>query len=332
MNRSTAGAFLIIAIAIFFGQTARADEVRRAVWIDTDPACYSRFTHDVDDCWALLLALRDDSLDIRGISSVFGNASEPRNHETLVRLLEAFAQGEAIPLVHRGATEPIGSLATSGSFGEPASKAMAAALTQEPLTIIALGPLTNIATLVSNYPQHIKNISSVIAVAGQRPQHTARIFPGESRLFHVHDFNFRKDVRAAEIVLNSPVSITLLPFEAARQIGIESSDLSALAQEGPRSKWLNDISIPWLRFWEIAFQADKFHPFDALAIGLVSWPQLFSCQEMTAWIEYKRALFIGSRDRLLVAHTSQPDSKRKQVNYCYGVNNSFKTELLASFR
>ena len=322
----------MIATGMLCLQTVSADGQRTAVWIDTDPACNFRFTQDVDDCWALLLALEENSLDIRGISSVFGNASEPESHETLVRLLEAFTQPDASPPVYRGAVGPIDTLAAPVSARNPASEAMAAALAQEPLTVIALGPLTNVAALVSSHPQRIANITRVIVVAGQRPQHSSRIFPGESRLFHVHDFNFRKDVRATEIVLHSSVPITLLPFEAAQQIGITSSDLSSLAEASPRSRWLSDISAPWLHFWKVAFKAENFHPFDTLAVGLVSWPQLFSCQDMTAWIQFKKALFVDSRDRLLVAQAAQSGSYGERVSYCYGVSQFFKTKLMASLR
>lgn len=42
---------------------------KQAVWIDTDPACGHEKTDDVDDCWALLLALQSDELEILGIST-----------------------------------------------------------------------------------------------------------------------------------------------------------------------------------------------------------------------------------------------------------------------
>ena len=47
----------------------------QAVWIDSDPACGHAKTDDVDDCWALLLGLRSNELEIRGISTLFGNGS-----------------------------------------------------------------------------------------------------------------------------------------------------------------------------------------------------------------------------------------------------------------
>lgn len=46
----------------------------KEVWIDTDPACGLGSTADPDDCFALVLALQEARLQIRGISTVFGNA------------------------------------------------------------------------------------------------------------------------------------------------------------------------------------------------------------------------------------------------------------------
>ena len=53
---------------------------KQAVWIDTDPACGHAKTDDVDDCWALFLALRSNEMDIRGISTVFGNGSGEKSN------------------------------------------------------------------------------------------------------------------------------------------------------------------------------------------------------------------------------------------------------------
>ena len=44
-----------------------------SAWIDTDPACGQGATNDVDDCWALMMALRSPELALRGISTTFGN-------------------------------------------------------------------------------------------------------------------------------------------------------------------------------------------------------------------------------------------------------------------
>lgn len=60
----------------------------RAVWIDADPSCAIGPTHDVDDCWAIIAALRADSLQIIGLSTVFGNTDVAKATATAQALLE----------------------------------------------------------------------------------------------------------------------------------------------------------------------------------------------------------------------------------------------------
>jgi pyrimidine-specific ribonucleoside hydrolase len=297
-----------------------------AVWIDSDPACNQARTNDVDDCWALLLALGSQTLDIRGISSVFGNSSEELSYTTATSLLQKFDFSNAAPSVYRGAVVPLGS---SSPNTNPAVEALAAALEKEALTIIALGPLTNIASLVINHPDRIANIKQVIVVAGQRPDKKLGFYPGKSKLFHVHDFNFRKDVRAVDTILSSPIPVALVPFEVAQVINIDEYDLTQMKQGGYQARWLGEISAPWLGLWQQDFQATGFHPFDSLAIGFASNPELFSCESIPAKIEHKQSLFMNSRDKLVVSHEY---SEQNLVRYCYAVDPFFKSHMLEILR
>ena len=130
---------------------ANADEHQKAVWIDTDPACGTGARADVDDCFALLYALRSPALRVVGISTVFGNTDLQTATETLHALLEqplALPLGTATRLaVHAGASR---ARTAASPHGTPASEALATALRAERLTLIALGPLTNVATLIAH--------------------------------------------------------------------------------------------------------------------------------------------------------------------------------------
>ena len=80
---------------------------KQAVWIDSDPACGHAKTDDVDDCWALLLALRSNELDIRGISTLFGNGSGEKSYRTAIELIQRFGNEGVTPAIHRGAGGPL---------------------------------------------------------------------------------------------------------------------------------------------------------------------------------------------------------------------------------
>ncbi len=296
----------------------------RPVWVDTDPACDGRSDHDVDDCWALVRAWQAEGIVVRGTSTVYGNSSEANSFEVLNWLMKQMPQ-TAVP-VFRGASHP---LANGVQEENAAAAALAAALRREPLTIIALGPLTNIATLISEYPEVLGNIESLVVVAGQRPEQGARFHPGSSPLFHVHDFNFRKDVAAFQRVLDAGLPLTLLPYEVAAKVQVAAEDLSRMAAAGAQGTTLAGLAEPWLHHWQRMFRNDSFHPFDSLAVGYVIDSNRFSCESLPATIEHRRSLFLEARDRLLV---SEKFASSAQVDYCYDVDPGFKADLLLSLQ
>jgi inosine-uridine nucleoside N-ribohydrolase len=303
---------------------AAAETAQRplAVWIDTDPACGAGPTADVDDCWALAFALRAPHLRVIGISTVFGN--EAQDHELtapqrvdLVRKLIARA-GPGAP-VFAGAQRGAGT-----GNRTPASEAMATALAREPLTILALGPATNVAALLQHHPEQAQHIEQIVLVAGKPP---GRLFhPGRHWWFHFGDFNVAQDVDAMRTVLRSGVPITLLPFETGMQVEITAADLERLQQAGGLAGWLAEASKPWLSFWHgRLIERPGFSPFDALAVGYVAQPQLFECNAAHARIGFSVFLapFGLGRD-LEVADGIDG----VPVRYCDTVHPSFKHTLL----
>ena len=141
---------------------------RIPVWIDTDPSCGEGFRHDVDDCLALIQAFNSPELEIVRIGTVFGNT----DHDTAAAIAQRVvapsgctqAQHLCPSHVHAGARSP-----DQGFVETPATKALRSILAHRPVTILALGPLTSVATFLVNYPELRRQIGRVIAVAGRRP-------------------------------------------------------------------------------------------------------------------------------------------------------------------
>ena len=295
------------------------------IWIDTDPSCGQGATNDVDDCWALMMALRSPELNIRGISTTFGNTKGEtalqvaRQAITSGRHANGHMVGAAQTPVYEG-SHHIGSPQWKST---QASTAIASLLRRENLTIIAQGPLTNIATVIINYPDLVKNIDRIVMVAGKRPGDL--FHPGQQWWFHFRDFNIRKDTPAAKIVLDSGIPLVLTPFELATKVTIMRSDLDKLASGDKAAQWLRQVSLPWMSFWEDHLHKQGFHPFDALAVGYVTMPDLFHCEILPARIGF--SLFLepfGLGHDLEVA----PDIKGSQVYYCSDVDRRFKDRLI----
>ncbi len=307
-------------IAGLFCLTASAEPV----WIDTDPACGLTKTSDVDDCWALLLALGSSELEIRGISTVFGNSDGDRSYERAKHLVERLVSPQSRPMVYDGAHAK---LSPQNPQTTDASRALLHTLEQEQLTIIALGPVTNIATVLLERPELVSQIRQVIAVAGKRPSPGLGFYPGRSRILHLHDLNFRKDVKAFDVLLRSGVPTVLLPYEVASKVIIMPQDLDELAKAGGEALWLSNLSQDWMSFWRKSLKTSGFYPLDSLAVGYATMPDYFKCEILPALIERKRSRFVESRDNLLV---SKKLNSQTFVTFCYDVDLRFKSLLLTS--
>ncbi len=296
----------------------RSNASKLPIWIDTDPACGQSATNDVDDCWALMMALRSPELDLRGISTTFGN-TKGKTALQVARQVIGHLGGAARTPIYEG----------SHSSGSPewkstqASEAIASVLRQEKLTIIAQGPLTNIATVIVNHPDVVRNVERIVMVAGKRPGNL--FHPGEQWWFHFRDFNIRKDTPAAKIVLNSGIPLILTPFELATKVTIMRSDLDKLGSGDEAAHWLRQASQSWMSFWEDRLHKQGFYPFDALAVGYVTMPDLFGCEILPARIGF--SIFLepfGLGHDLEVAQ----DIKGSQVYYCSDVDRRFKDCLI----
>jgi pyrimidine-specific ribonucleoside hydrolase len=302
-------------IVLVLGSPVAAGE--RAIWIDTDPACTIGSTHDVDDCWAIIAALRADNLRVIGLSTVFGNTEVKKATATAQALLNMVAfheSGRLVPPVLEGASQPIRRQREIPS----AVNELARSLKAQRLTILALGPLTNIAMLLQEQPDLSSQIEAIVAVAGQQPDQVFRV--GNTPLMHLHDLNVRKDPEALEIVLHSGIPIHLIPFEAAQQVIVTRADLHTLEQREGLDAWLASLSGSWLEFWESVLGAPGFFPFDALAVAYLVTPGEFTCHEISAKMIRRRGFFFV-RDTLEVSHSFEGSA---MVHYCSDVSRSIR--------
>ncbi|MCZ6853217.1 MAG: nucleoside hydrolase [Gammaproteobacteria bacterium] len=242
--------------------------------IDTDVALGLRHEgrpRDIDDGFAIVEAINVDDLELRGVTTVFGNAPHDAVHRVaaeIIRLKKA-----AVPVVP-GAARP---LPQAGDLPDPnpAVEFMASQLAQTSMAIAAIGPLTNIGLLVHHYPEVLTNITSLIIVAGRSIG--ASFYIGD--IGPVRDFNFEHDVRAAELVMTSSVPLVLAGFELTSQVTITQADLATIAaQGGTTAEYFHTNSLAWCQYWIDAFAEPGFHPWDSAAIAWLRHPEYFQCE------------------------------------------------------
>lgn len=293
------------------------------VWIDTDAAPDMPF-RDKDDLFALLAAFEAPELTIRGVSLVFGNHRDLDAARSGIRdLVRRFAP---VPIpVHVGAGRASDLGRTTG-----ASTALTGALSREPLVIVALGPLTNVATVLRQRPSLVSNVTRIIAVAGRRPDQELR--PRHGRL-NLSDLNFESDVEAFRVVLEHGIPITLISFELSRQLWITESDLRWMRNAGgPAARWLARQSAGWLDLWAHGIGVLGFHPFDAPVVTYLLSSRLMRCDRRvpasiaTAPLETWWGRPLGFRKPVLLV--SEELASPYRVDYCVDIDSRAKHDLL----
>ncbi len=324
---------LIISIVVPTVSASQYQQPQR-IWIDADPACGHSFLSDVDDCLAIAAVLSAPGINVVGISTVFGNESVHVTDRVTRNLVHRMSSGSiaAMP-VYKGARS---------RWPEPsqASIAIAQALEAGPLTVLALGPLTNLSMALHERPDLASRLTNVIAVMGKRPGQIFRPAEGSSSNLLgagivFSDFNLRKDPEAAQHVLNSHVPMTLIPYELSRQVEIDSAGLRQLAAVSSIGSWLAGQAKKWLMFWNGVIGRNGFYPFDLVAAAYLLEPQQFVCHRQLAAVERDKPwhrMGIGPQSLLVLnsaAFTGQPSS----VRYCSRFRNpdSFNPANLLSY-
>jgi purine nucleosidase len=271
-------------------------DIPRRLWIDTDAACGHSERTDPDDCFAIASLAQASDFHIVGISSVFGNAPLDVVDRTVKELAGMLSVELGRPLpVHSGSARP---LAPEGlSTQPPAHEALTTALEEGPLTVIALGPLTNLAAVLEGRPD-LQSRVRLVAVMGRRPGHIfhpaegadAGILFGHGPVFR--DFNFVMDMRAAQKVVISNLRTILIPYDAARGIEINTGDLDRLSAVGGTRSWIAKRARSWLAYWQKDIGRKGFYPFDLLAAGFVIEPRHFGCAQVQMWVGEDPTFFI----------------------------------------
>jgi pyrimidine-specific ribonucleoside hydrolase len=276
--------YVFAAVALFARGAAAA-----TVWIDTDVSIGSPI-REVDDAYALVLALHSPEIRIAGLSTTYGNA--PLGHTTRMAadIVRRFGAPAALSVakVYSGAR-------SASELGRPteASNALAAALEKGRLTYIALGPLTNLATFLRLHPKMASRIDQVIFLGGQAPGTSLALRPDGS--FRIHDANVFKDPAATAAVLRSKLRLMAIPVATASKLLVDATDLRELEKGGEAGNYLSRRSRIWLCFWTNIVQTDGGAVFDTLAIIAATKPGLLSAERRFATMDRNGNLVVTTR-------------------------------------
>ncbi|MDP5043535.1 MAG: nucleoside hydrolase [Leeuwenhoekiella sp.] len=302
---------------------------KKKVWIDTDLSVGMKRYHregysDVDDGYAILQLFKAESIEVTGISAVFGNTKIEDAYRLSQKMATEYAPYE-IP-VFKGAAEKV-NLAQVES--NAAVEALAEALRKEPQHILAIGPATNIGILVLLYPELKTQIKEVVLVAGRRAAN-AYFKIGKPISHHAPDLNFDLDNDAFRILFENDIKVVLCPFEISNKVWLTAKDLETLRTKDAGNIWLSEQSQPWLKQWHAGGETG-FNPFDVLASHYLMAPEDLIMEELNAHLEiHPNDMLLETPEhnfkQYLICNT-QPGFK---VTYCYNVVSDYHQKLMNS--
>ena len=142
----------------------------------------------------------------------------------------------------------------------------------EPRTVVALAPLTNVAELIEREPSALRPDDRLVILGGTHK--------GPGNKGPVAEFNFRCDPEAADIVLERcPCPITLVPLDLCMRNVLSLSDFARLKDPALRS-FLEDLC----RDYAVANEAEEgIHGilmYDPLAIFCAAHPECFTFEKI----------------------------------------------------
>lgn len=299
------------------GAPASAQTTRRVVWMDVDPAVM-RGGHEPDDGLALVQAFHSPELEVRGVSAVFGNAALEKTCPIAHGIARRFGPKDLS--VTCGA-------AAAGELGREteATHALADALRKEPITILALGPVTNVATVLKRHPELAQHIVEIVAVAGRRPGQSFVL--GNETGDPLMDFNFELDPEGFQVLLDSGASIALAPFEISSKVAITPEDVERFERGTEAARYFVGPIRDYFDWYQERFGVRAIFPYDTLAVAYVTVPQWIEREELPVEIQTHPDDVDRKGDKPYLIVSSEIDSKRRVV-YCYRAAPEFKEDLM----
>lgn len=249
-----------------------------------------------DDAIAMILACASDKLDVRAITTVGGNQTVAKTTNNALRMLTFMnkqipvAKGadrpmrrelEIAPEVHgdSGLDGPVIPEATQKALDINAYELMAKVVeeSEEKVTLVPTGPLTNIAIFLSAYP-HLKSKIERISLMG------GSAIGGNWTA--AAEFNILVDPEAADIVFRSGIPITMSGLDVTHKAQVYPEDIEKIRSQGGKVA----ILVAELLEYFIKFHKEicgwDFAPLhDPCAIAWLINPDMFKSKKLNVQID-----------------------------------------------
>ena len=264
---------------------------KEKIIIDTDPG--------IDDAVALAIALFNESVDVKLITTVAGNVSLEKVTANALRLLTFW--GKKIP-VAKGAEKPLiekfidaahihGQSGMDGfDFPEPdmsllvkehaVNKMREVIMAEKTITLVAIGPLTNVALLFALYPEVKTHISRIVLMGGSLTRGNKGVMA---------EFNFATDPHAAKMVFDAGVPLVMAGLDVGWQSAILPEDTAKLLTMGKTGQMVHAL----FKKYRSGTFATGLRMYDACAVAYLLKPEIFKTADVFVDIELSGKLTSG---------------------------------------
>ncbi|MCA0295547.1 MAG: nucleoside hydrolase [Actinobacteria bacterium] len=266
--------------------------------IDTDPG--------IDDALAIMLAFASPEIEVLGLTSVGGNVGIEHTTRNALDLLALVGRtdvpvgmGAARPLVARSSESAEEVHGSNGLGGVPlprspipADRRGAVELLRdlvegspEPVTVVPIGPLTNIALLHGAYPETYAKIGRIVLMGG-----------GAIRLGNTTptaEFNIWFDPEAAARVFAAGVPITMVGLDVTQKSVVSPSAWECLRGGGPIAQAVLGMVAHYAGFYEKWTGSPDTAQHDSLAVAAVFRPDLLTTRRLFVDVECAGTLTRG---------------------------------------
>ncbi len=267
--------------------------------LDTDPG--------IDDSLAILLALASPEIVLDGISTIHGNASTTQVTANALSILE-LAKASHIP-VYKGCDLPLVKESllgpeTHGDSGlgyaklsEPETKPqikhgsdyLIEQIMSRPgeVTLVAIGPLTNVALAIRKEPRIVQNVKEVFIMGGA--------IKHQGNTTALAEFNTFVDPHAAHIVFHSGMPIILTPLDVTYQCIFLKEDLDRLLKiNSPITKFIADATRFYMEFHDEYQRIDGCVINDPMTLALTFMPEICDYQNLIVDVDISTGVGLGN--------------------------------------
>jgi inosine-uridine nucleoside N-ribohydrolase len=249
-----------------------------------------------DDAIALLLALASPEVELLGVTTVAGNQTLEKTTRNALKVLE-FVGREDLP-VAVGADRPLvrdawvaahvhGETGLDGPdlpdpqtepVEEHAVDFLADKLlrSKQPITLVPVGPLTNIALLLARYPEATPKVERIVLMGGAI---------AEGNVTPAAEFNVWADPEAAARVFGSGLDVTMIGLDVTHEALLREPQVERLREAGRTGRMVAELYDFFHAYHVSTYGFDGSPIHDAVAVAHVFRPELVETLERHVAVE-----------------------------------------------